>query len=100
MTPRTSTADTAETINATLRSLQHWMATNPCPDRELSDRINLVAARYGYLELVDARDRRVLGDEHRAALNKRIRKLNNDLVMLIAEVEQFRTEHSADRNEN
>jgi hypothetical protein len=95
----TLTVDT-ETISGTLKSLQQWMVTNPCPDMMLGDRVNMIVARYGYLALVGAADRTALDEDQQAALNERLRKLVDDLVALIAEVEQFRTGHSADGDEN
>ena len=66
----------------------------------LGDRVNMIVARYGYLGLVGAADRPALDEDQQAALNERRRKLIDDLIALIAEGEQFRTGHRADRDEN
>jgi hypothetical protein len=94
------TAGAADTAGGPLKSLQRWIVTNPCPDKKLGDRLNLMVARYGYLELASAADRTPLDDEERAALTEHLWESIDDVVARIAEAEQFGTGHSADRDES
>ena len=84
--------------NVTLKSLQEWMVTNPCPDGMLGDQVHMIVARYGYRALAGAEDRMALDESQKAELNER-RKLGDDLVALLAEVEQVSNGHSDGRHE-
>ena len=83
-----STESAVETVGGTLEALQRWMATLQCPDPSLSDRVELSAARLGYLCLVGLTDRDALTAAQHQALDDRFRRLLTDLLALIAEVEQ------------
>ena len=94
-----STITNAETISCRLRSLQEWMAHNPCPDRELVDRVLMLAARYGYVVLAGVQDWENLDSASKASMNTRLKELNCDLATLLSEVEQLGTGpgvHSSD----
>ena len=77
------TAGAADTAGGPLKSLQRWIVTNPCPDKKLGDRLNLMVARYGYLELASAADRTPLDDEERAALTEHLWESIDDVVARI-----------------
>jgi hypothetical protein len=77
-----------EEIGSTLRSMQHWISSNPCPDRSVRARLEAVAGRYGFLALVletkhEARDKGELG-----ALGDRLEATNITLRAVIADVEK------------
>jgi hypothetical protein len=97
---RTSTDDADETICGTLQSLQQWMAANPCPDWLLADRINVLAARYGYRRLVGDPGHMAPDDETCAVLNERPWALHDDLIALVAWVEQVEADQRADRTDD
>lgn len=77
----------AEEIGSTLRSMQQWISSNPCPDRSVRTRLEVVAGRYGFLALVletkhEARDKGELG-----ALGDRLDATNITLRALVADLE-------------
>jgi hypothetical protein len=39
-------------VRLTLRSLQEWISTNPCPDPSVRTQLEVVAGRYGFLALI------------------------------------------------
>lgn len=90
----------AATDGNPMQSLRQWIETNPCPDPKLADRLNLMVARFGYLELTSVEDRKALDNEERAALTKRFWESLDDVVGRLAELEQFGTGHKADRAES
>lgn len=81
----TPTIEQAESINRTLRS---WQAANPASNRELSDRLHLLAARYGYVVLVEAPDR-APHDATKVPLSEQLTELNRQLETLLSDVEQL-----------
>jgi hypothetical protein len=90
-----ATVENLEKISRSLRSLQEWLTDNPSPDSELNDRVQQLAARFGYVVLVGASD---WDAPHRAtqdSLDERLKELNHELVRLLSDVGQLQTGRNA-----
>jgi hypothetical protein len=90
-----ATVENAEKISRSLRSLQEWLTDNPLPDSELNDRVQLLAARFGYAVLVGASDWDALNRATQVPLEEHLKELNHELVRLLSDIEQLETGRDA-----
>src|SRR6202035_4051765 len=79
---------TSEEIRSTLRSMQLWISSNPCPNRTVCAQLEVVAGRYGFLALVLETDQQSLDKDELIALGDRLGAINIRLLALIADAER------------
>ena len=78
----------AEDIGSTARSIQQWISSNPCPDRSVRARLEVVAGRYGFLALVSETNHEASDKGEFGALGDRLEATNVTLRAVIADVER------------
>ena len=77
----------AEEIGSTLRSIQDWISSNPCPDRSVHVQLEVVAGRYGFLALVLETNHEPLDKGELGALSDRLEATHITLRALVADLE-------------
>jgi hypothetical protein len=78
----------AEEIGSPLRSMQQWISSNPCPDRSVRARLEVVAGHYGFLALVLETNHEALDKGELGALGDRLDATNITLRGLVADLEK------------
>src|ERR1700733_727183 len=77
----------AEEISSTLRSMQQWISSNPCPVRSVRAQLEVVAGRYGFLALILETNHKALDKGELGALGDRLEATHIRLRALIAALE-------------
>ena len=77
-----------EEIGSTLRSMQQWITSNPCPDRSVRAQLEVVAGRYGFLALALETNHEALGKGEVGALGDRLEATDITLRAVMADLER------------